>query len=145
MMWTTSTELPNQEKVRCNRTRGYVRGKKNQRQQFRICIMCLNIAIKPCSKGNGIWKLVSIDPLWCPGKCSLPCPKGHHHERSINVLSGCSTFWRHPKRLWNFRDGVHWGMVNDTCRQYSLSVRFDWYQFWPPLSSRWTVPLINVL
>jgi hypothetical protein len=24
--------------------------------------------------------------------CLLPCPKGHHHERSINVLSGCSTF-----------------------------------------------------
>ncbi len=26
------------------------------------------------------------------GKCSLPCPKGHHHERNINVFSGCSTF-----------------------------------------------------
>ena len=23
------------------------------------------------------------------GKCHLPCPKGHHHERSINVFSGC--------------------------------------------------------
>ncbi len=22
------------------------------------------------------------------GKCSLPCPQGHHHERSINVFSG---------------------------------------------------------
>ncbi len=26
------------------------------------------------------------------GKCHLPCPKGHHHERSINVFSGFSTF-----------------------------------------------------
>ncbi len=33
------------------------------------------------------------------GKYRLPCPKGHHHERSINILCGCSTFWRHPNRL----------------------------------------------
>jgi hypothetical protein len=26
------------------------------------------------------------------GKCHLPCPKGHHHERSLNVIGGCSTF-----------------------------------------------------
>ncbi len=26
------------------------------------------------------------------GKCPLPCPKGHLHERSINVFSGFSTF-----------------------------------------------------
>jgi hypothetical protein len=26
------------------------------------------------------------------GKCPLLCPKGHHHERNINVLSGCNTF-----------------------------------------------------
>jgi hypothetical protein len=25
-------------------------------------------------------------------KCPLPCAKGHHHERSINVFSGFSTF-----------------------------------------------------
>jgi hypothetical protein len=25
-------------------------------------------------------------------KCPLLCPKGHHHERSINILSGCNTF-----------------------------------------------------
>ncbi len=33
------------------------------------------------------------------GKCHLPCPKGHHHERSLNLIGGCSTFWRHPNRL----------------------------------------------
>jgi hypothetical protein len=33
------------------------------------------------------------------GKCPLLCPKGHHHERSINVLSGIITFWRHPDLL----------------------------------------------
>ncbi len=27
------------------------------------------------------------------GKCSLSCSKGHHHERSINILGGCSTFY----------------------------------------------------
>jgi hypothetical protein len=32
-------------------------------------------------------------------KFPLPCPKGHHHERSINVFSGFSTFWRHPNLL----------------------------------------------
>ncbi len=26
------------------------------------------------------------------GKCRLSCPKGHHHESSINILGGCSTF-----------------------------------------------------
>ncbi len=26
------------------------------------------------------------------GKCPIFCPKGHHHERSINVLSDCNTF-----------------------------------------------------
>jgi hypothetical protein len=26
------------------------------------------------------------------GKCRLSCPKGHHHERSINILGGSSTF-----------------------------------------------------
>ncbi len=35
------------------------------------------------------------------GKCHLPCPKGHHHERSLNVIGGCSTFWRHPNRVSN--------------------------------------------
>ncbi len=35
-------------------------------------------------------------------------------------------------KTWYSRDGVLWGMANDTCRQCSLSLRFDWYQFWPP-------------
>ncbi len=26
------------------------------------------------------------------GNCHLPCPNGHHHERSFNVIGGCSTF-----------------------------------------------------
>jgi hypothetical protein len=26
------------------------------------------------------------------GKRDLLCPKGHHHERSLNVIGGCSTF-----------------------------------------------------
>jgi hypothetical protein len=30
--------------------------------------------------------------IWIAGKCRLSCPKGHHHERSINILGGCSTF-----------------------------------------------------
>jgi hypothetical protein len=33
------------------------------------------------------------------GTCPLPCPKGHHHERSINVISGFSTFLRYPNWL----------------------------------------------
>jgi hypothetical protein len=36
------------------------------------------------------------------GNCHLPCPKGHHHERSLNILGGCSTFWRHPNRLGQY-------------------------------------------
>ncbi len=35
-------------------------------------------------------------------KCHFPCPKGHHHESIINVLGGCSTFWRHPNRLGQY-------------------------------------------
>jgi hypothetical protein len=30
--------------------------------------------------------------IWIAGKCRLSCPKGHHHERSINIFGGCSTF-----------------------------------------------------
>ncbi len=30
-------------------------------------------------------------------------------------------------------DGVPWGIENDICRQNSLSLWFDWYQFWPTL------------
>jgi hypothetical protein len=26
------------------------------------------------------------------GKCHLQWPKGHHHERSLNVIGSCSTF-----------------------------------------------------
>jgi hypothetical protein len=33
------------------------------------------------------------------GKCRLSCPKGHYHERNINILGGCSAFLRHPNRL----------------------------------------------
>jgi hypothetical protein len=33
------------------------------------------------------------------GKCPLRCPKVHHYERSINIISGFSTFLRHPNRL----------------------------------------------
>ncbi len=29
------------------------------------------------------------------GKCPLPCPKGHHHERRINVAA-LVLFLRHP-------------------------------------------------
>ncbi len=36
------------------------------------------------------------------GKCNFQCPKGHHHESIINVLGGCSTFWRHPNRLGQY-------------------------------------------
>ncbi len=45
----------------------------------------------------GINRTVRINCI--AGKCHLPCPKGHHHERSINILDGCNTFWRHPNRL----------------------------------------------
>jgi hypothetical protein len=38
----------------------------------------------------GINRTVRINCI--AGKCHLPCPKGHHHERSINVLDGCNTF-----------------------------------------------------
>ncbi len=26
------------------------------------------------------------------GKCHLPCPKGHHHESSLNVIGACILF-----------------------------------------------------
>ena len=38
----------------------------------------------------GINRTVRINCI--AGKCHLPCPKGHHHERSINVLGDCNTF-----------------------------------------------------
>ncbi len=36
------------------------------------------------------------------GKCPVPCSKRHHHERSINVISGFSTFLRHPNWLGQY-------------------------------------------
>jgi hypothetical protein len=38
----------------------------------------------------GINRAVWINCL--AGKCHLPRPIGHHHERSINIFSGFSTF-----------------------------------------------------
>jgi hypothetical protein len=46
------------------------------------------------------WVKIGINPtamkICIAGKCHLPmhlpCPKGHHHERSLNILGGCSTF-----------------------------------------------------
>ncbi len=38
------------------------------------------------------------------GKCRLSCPKGHHHERNINILGGCAahvcTFSSSTANLW---------------------------------------------
>ncbi len=34
------------------------------------------------------WYQQSIMMSSVAGKCPLLCPKGHHHERSINILSG---------------------------------------------------------
>ena len=49
-------------------------------------------------RGQNWYQSIHYDVL-IAGKCSLPCPKGHHHERSINVLSGITTFLRHPDLL----------------------------------------------
>jgi hypothetical protein len=43
-------------------------------------------------KGVKIGVNRSIMMYSLPGKCSLPCPKGYHHDWSINVFSGFSTF-----------------------------------------------------
>jgi hypothetical protein len=48
--------------------------------------------------------------IWIAGKCRLSCVK-KYYSRQLRLSSSC--------------DGVPWGMVNDTCRQYSLSLRFD--------------------
>ena len=61
----------------------------------------------PNIKGTVQWKLRwvkiginrSIMMSSLAGKFPLLCPKGHHHERSINVLSGITTFLRHPDLL----------------------------------------------
>ncbi len=60
------------------------------------------------NENRGGSKLVSIDPFYIfincmAGKCSLPGPNGHLHERSINVFSVFSTFWRHPNRFSKHR------------------------------------------
>jgi hypothetical protein len=38
---------------------------------------------------------------------------------------GVKKYYSGQLRLSSSRDVVPWGMVNDTCRQYSLSLRFD--------------------
>jgi hypothetical protein len=38
---------------------------------------------------------------------------------------GVRKYYSRQLRLSSSRDGIPWGMVNDTCRQYSLSLRFD--------------------
>jgi hypothetical protein len=38
---------------------------------------------------------------------------------------GVKKYYSRQLRLSSSRDGVPWGKVNDTCRQYSLSLRFD--------------------
>jgi hypothetical protein len=74
--------------------------------------------LKVLSSGNwGGSKLVSIELQW---KSVLPASVVYYV--TLRQL-----------RLSSSRDGVPWGMVNETCRQYSLSLRFDWCQFWPLL------------
>ncbi len=55
------------------------------------------------------------------------------HQCCNGKSTGVKKYYRRQLRLSSSRDGVPWGMVNDTCRQYSLSLRFAWYQFWPTL------------
>ncbi len=45
--------------------------------------------------------------------------------RSVNFRQHFRNLSRKTVPLSSSRDGVPWGMVNDTCRQYSLSLRFD--------------------
>ncbi len=42
------------------------------------------------TKGGKNWYQSYVQSL--AGKCPLPCPKGHHHERSINVFSDIVLF-----------------------------------------------------
>jgi hypothetical protein len=38
---------------------------------------------------------------------------------------GVKKYYSRLVRLCSSRDGVPWGIVNDTCRQYSLSLQLD--------------------
>jgi hypothetical protein len=55
-----------------------------------------NIRFKGTVQRELRWVKIGINrtamKICIAGKCRLPCPKGHHHERSINILCGCSTF-----------------------------------------------------
>jgi hypothetical protein len=61
----------------------------------------MNEIILPiCFKATVQWELRgvkiginrSIMMYTLASKCLLPCPKGHHHDWSINVFSGFGTF-----------------------------------------------------
>jgi hypothetical protein len=59
-----------------------------------FCVIHLNI--KGTVQPELRWVKIGINrtamKICVAGKCRLSCPKGHHHESSINILGGCSTF-----------------------------------------------------
>jgi hypothetical protein len=62
----------------------------------RALLPCRKCWIKGTVQRELRWVKIGINrtamKIWIACKCRLSCPKGHHHERSINILAGCSTF-----------------------------------------------------
>jgi hypothetical protein len=56
------------------------------------CRRLLDRYLKGTKVGQNWYQSNRKGKLYCRQVHNLTCPKGHHHERSINVLGGCSTF-----------------------------------------------------
>jgi hypothetical protein len=62
------------------------------RLYFLQTFLILKGTVQPELRGVKIGINRTAMKICVAGKCRLSCPKGHHHERSINILGGCSTF-----------------------------------------------------
>ncbi len=67
----------------------YIKAVSNLFQYF---MLLFKGTVQPELRGDKIGINPTAMKICVAGKCRLPCPKGHHHERSINILGGCSTF-----------------------------------------------------
>jgi hypothetical protein len=54
-----------------------------------MCRIMIKGTVQPELRGVKIGINRTAMKICVAGKCRLSCPKGHHHERSINILGGC--------------------------------------------------------
>jgi hypothetical protein len=70
-------------------------------------------------------KYLSVKYFLTPTNAVTENPQAAENITNPTGWDGVKKYYSRQLRLSSSRDGVSWGMVNDTCLQYSLSLLFD--------------------